>query len=179
MAFRSVDQYAELLDAVPWFENVGRADDESISPVKDWKEAQVYTCDQLVWLNFRNSISNRHRRFWGDVYPKGENAKALEKVEKLVKDVVKRRKLKQIDSHLKGKQKRPSASFVYHVLWDLNFAGFEFVCQDDVKPLFFLPLLLPWYARGHFPCGWRGTMIKAEWHGNSQADLPKGRLRVL
>jgi hypothetical protein len=179
MALRSVDGYAELLDAVPWFESVGRVADESVAPVKDWKEAQVYICDQRVWLNFRNAISNRHRRLWDAAYPNDENARALDRVEKLVKDVVRRRKLKQIDKHLRGRQSRPSASFVYHVLWDLNFAGFEYVCQDDVPPLFFLPLLLPWYARGHFPCGWRGTMVKADWPGSSPADLPKGRLRVL
>jgi hypothetical protein len=51
--------------------------------------------------------------------------------------------------------------------------------QDDLPSLFFLSALLPWYARGHFPCGWRGTMIKADWVGESPADLPNGRLRVL
>ena len=101
------------------------------------------------------------------------------RVEKLVKGVIKRRKLNLIDKNLSQKYGSPFQSFVFHVQWDLNFAGFEFICQDELKPLFFLPDLLPYYERGHFPCGWHGTMIKQDWAGKSSADFPKGRLRVL
>jgi len=181
MPFRSLDGFVELLADVPWFESVGSVSDASVAPVKDWKEASQYICDQLVWLNFRNAISNRHHELWDKVYAKEEHYRRFEGVERHVKKILRRKAVKKIDDHLTAKQKksRPSASFLFHVQWDLNFIGFEYVCQDDSPPLFFLPSLLPVYQGGNFPCGWRGTMIKSRWAGKGPSDLPKGRLRVL
>lgn len=186
MALKAADEYAELLDGVPWFEAVGTLKDETVSPVKDWAEAEIYLCEQLVWGNFRNSIGNRLHQLTRIAYPgprqnttNAAHLAAVSDVRKVVTEVIRKRKLKRIDEQTKRKQDRPWDSFAFNVMWDLNWAGFELVCQEDVPPLFFLPMVLPWYRRGHFPCGWRGTMIKADWPGNSPRDLPKGRLRVL
>jgi hypothetical protein len=183
---RPVRDYVALLKRVPWFAAVGTAEPVGVSSVRDWAEAETYACRQLKWLNFRNAISNRVRRLlddwagargFSDYAADKELSARLDAVELAVKDII-RTRMRQLDRHLSRRPAVISSRFTYHVRWDLNFAGFEFVCQEVFPPLFFLPCLLPWYARGHFPCGWDGAMIKSDWTGNSLADLPRGQLRV-
>jgi hypothetical protein len=175
----SPDEYIALLKDFPWFAHVGSLEGNGVTAVRDGREAEGYVCGQLKWLNFKNAIANRVRCLCFDRLPGPQLQRALGQVVKAVKGIIKANRLAAIDRNLSSKYTSPSGSFVYHVGWDLNFAGFEFVCRGAVPPLFFLPVLLPWYARGHYPCGWDGTMIKSDWAGDSASDLPPGRLRVL
>ena len=45
--------------------------------------------------------------------------------------------------------------------WDILGICLEQEYRDLVAPLFYIPQLEPWYASGHFPCGW-------EWAGISR-----------
>ena len=42
------------------------------------------------------------------------------------------------------------------VSWDIMGLCLEIEYSDIVNPIFFIPHLDPWYASGHFPCGWDG-----------------------
>jgi hypothetical protein len=59
------------------------------------------------------------------------------------------------------------------VLSDLRLICLETHYQDIVKPPFFIPYLDPWYASGHFPCGWDGDEFPEQWDG-----VIRGRLIV-
>lgn len=88
MALRPVADYVRLLDAVHRFEQVGGVEDEAVSAVKDWAETQTYICNQLVWLNFRNAISNRHREVWRQAYSDGRQEQSFNEVVDVVKGKV-------------------------------------------------------------------------------------------
>ncbi|HEV2329128.1 MAG TPA: hypothetical protein VGY56_10110 [Verrucomicrobiae bacterium] len=51
------------------------------------------------------------------------------------------------------------------ISWDLLFICLEVHYQDIVKPIFYLPYLDPWYAAGHYPCGWDGDEFPERWDG--------------
>ena len=53
--------------------------------------------------------------------------------------------------------------------WDIMFICLEQEFRDLVKPPFHLPLLDPWYASGHFPCGWNGKQFPERW---PEKELP-------
>jgi hypothetical protein len=157
-----------------------------VSPIKSWKEAEQHLLG-LKWEKFRNAIGNRWNQLLDEHFRREgyrqyadheELVSHLDTVTKSVKKVVEK-KLKGIDRHLSRKYESVAGSFIYHVIWDCNFAGYEFVCQDLVKPLFQLEVLFPWYQRGHLPCGWDGKLIRGNvWDGDSSKDLPSGKLRV-
>ena len=49
--------------------------------------------------------------------------------------------------------------------WDIMLICFEEAYVDMFQPFFYLPILEPWYAAGHFPCGWDGDEFTDEWDG--------------
>jgi hypothetical protein len=51
------------------------------------------------------------------------------------------------------------------VSWDIMLICFENEYADLVQPFFYIPLLEPWYASGHFPCGWQGNEFPDRWDG--------------
>ncbi len=67
------------------------------------------------------------------------------------------------------------ASRVKHVLsWDLMGLCLEEEFRDVVEPFFCIPIQEPWYAAGHFPCGWDGGEFPEHWDG----VIRDGRLMV-
>lgn len=60
------------------------------------------------------------------------------------------------------------------VAWDFSQICLETHYSDLVTPPFFVPLLDPWYQKGHFPCGWTGTAFPDNWDGN----ITNGKLVV-
>jgi hypothetical protein len=53
----------------------------------------------------------------------------------------------------------------HKIAWDIMFICLEHEYRDVVNPLFYIPLLDPWYAAGHFPCGWDGAEFPEDWDG--------------
>ena len=60
------------------------------------------------------------------------------------------------------------------IRWDILFMCLEEEYRDLVEPIFFIPHLEPWYAAGHFPCGWDGKEFPSGWDG----VIKSGRLIV-
>lgn|ERR1039458_3726145 len=51
------------------------------------------------------------------------------------------------------------------VSWDIMLICLEQEYRDLVKPFFYIPFVEPWYAAGHFPCGWDGDEFPDAWDG--------------
>jgi hypothetical protein len=49
--------------------------------------------------------------------------------------------------------------------WDIMGICLEFEYRDIVEPIFYMPVVEPWYAKGHFPCGWDGDEFSDRWDG--------------
>ena len=60
------------------------------------------------------------------------------------------------------------------VAWDIMAICLEEEFKDVVEPFFYIPLLDPWYAAGHFPCGWDGEEFPDDWDG----IIREGKLMV-
>jgi hypothetical protein len=58
--------------------------------------------------------------------------------------------------------------------WDIIGICFEHEYRDLASPMFYIPILEPWYAAGHFPCGWDGEEFPDGWDG----VIRNGRLIV-
>jgi hypothetical protein len=68
----------------------------------------------------------------------------------------------------------PEAGFYHQVTWDLVGIGMATEYADVYPPLFSVPVLVPWYRAGHFPCGWDGPILDTGWNG----EFPPYRLYV-
>ncbi len=55
------------------------------------------------------------------------------------------------------------------VSWDIMGICFEEEYKDLEQPPFYLRYLDPWYASGHFPCGWDGKEFPEGW---PEKELP-------
>jgi len=60
------------------------------------------------------------------------------------------------------------------IAWDIMLICFEHEYRDLVEPFFYIPILEPWYAAGHIPCGWDGAEFPDHWDG----VIRDGRLMV-
>jgi hypothetical protein len=52
--------------------------------------------------------------------------------------------------------------------WDIMLICLEHEYRDVTEPFFYIPLLDPWYAAGHFPCGWDGDEFPDDWDGGTR-----------
>lgn len=53
----------------------------------------------------------------------------------------------------------------HQLSWDISFICLKCEFSDIVEPIFSIPVLEPWYAAGHFPCGWDGKEFPRRWDG--------------
>lgn len=178
MTTRRLSEISKVIDAIPWFSSVGGIYSETTAVVASWQEAAKYICDQIVWVNFRNAISNRYHALWLNVYPTDNQTRKRNSVGKYVDTVIARSEVNNLGGQhgLTWKQKK---RVLYHLSWDIGEICWEYLYGNEVDPIFATPCLLPIYQAGHFPCGWSGMRINSDWLGNGPLDLPRGRLRVL
>ena len=57
------------------------------------------------------------------------------------------------------------AKIATQVSWDIKLICLEHHYSDVIDPPFYIPLLDPWYAAGHLPCGWDGDEFPEDWDG--------------
>lgn len=171
------EEFLESLSSISWFENVGQPMEQSVTAVKNWGEAEKWI-NGMKWENFRLSIRNRfHDLPYEGKYDRTELDEIGEHLETSIKTLL-AKPLAELDLHQPNQNPKDRERFSANVTYDLSFAGIEYICRDFFPPLFFHPVVFPWYERGHLPCGWHGTMIKQRWNGNGPDDLPPGKLRV-
>ena len=69
---------------------------------------------------------------------------------------------------------KAKVQFKNNLRWDFLSLCMECEYSDIVEPIFSTKYLEPWYASGHFPCGWDGEEFPEAWDG----IIPEGRLMV-
>jgi hypothetical protein len=159
----------------PFFSAVGQPLPSSVSGVKTWPQA-ARSCGFRKWSNSRlqarNALQGRvearfpedpvKNYFWHRFQEWNPTCDEVKLVTcPLVEGLVS--KLPLID-----KDRRKARDVIN---WDLLFICLETNFQDIVEPVFFLPYLDPWYAAGHFPCGWDGDEFPEQWDGVAQGKL--------
>jgi hypothetical protein len=160
------------LDSVfkyPFFSSVGQLLPSTVSRVDTWPQA-VNTCGFLKWENnrlaARNTLQEKiqarfqedtvNHYFWHRLQewnPLIHEVQAI--VDPFIHSLVQKIPLKD-----KNLQKLKD-----NIVGDIKLILLEIHFQDIVKPIFYLPHLDPWYAAGHFPCGWDGDEFPEQWDG--------------
>jgi hypothetical protein len=86
-----------------------------------------------------------------------------------------------------GKKLAPAFRAVSAVPWMEEAFPFELLLADAcmeleishlIPPTFFYPLVFPVLCAGHYPCGWDGEPVPANWKPTGPADLPGGKVMV-
>ncbi len=160
------------LDAVfnyPFFQSVGNFLPPTVTPLKNWSAASKM-CRSYKWetcqLMARNALQTQiearypedtvNHYFW---HRFEEWNPIVEEIRPLVHSFVDGLlpKFPLQDKALKNVRDDLS--------WDIMFICLEFEYRDIVKPIFYIPVVEPWYAKGHFPCGWDGDEFPSRWDG--------------
>jgi|GEM_PF-1263285 len=153
----------------PFFENVGKPLPSTVTPSKSWTAA-AKMCRSWKWetcqLMARNALQGKiqarypedtvNHYFW---HRCEEWNPLVVEVEPLVHSFV--------DGLL---QKFPMQGTALKnvrddISWDILVICLEFEFRDIVDPFFYIPVVEPWYAKGHFPCGWDGDEFPEAWDG--------------
>jgi len=74
---------------------------------------------------------------------------------------------------------RFAANIQVELSWDLWLICLEEEYKDLVEPPFYNPYLDPWYASGHFPCGWDGKQFPGRWPEKEILYLSADRIAQL
>ena len=164
-----VKEKLEKVFEYPFFSAVGEPLPPSVTSAGSWTHA-LKECNSSKWENCRLMARNALQRFveqrnWGRTQDWNPLTNELRpKIASFVDELLSKSPLSP-----------ETASKIRHKLsWDIMMICLEHEYRDTVEPLFYLPLLDPWYASGHFPCGWDGDEFPDRWDGVSK----KGRLIV-
>lgn len=153
----------------PLLKFVGRSKTGSIIQAGSWEEA-ARLCRSFKWEMCQLMARNRLQRLTEEnAWDRSEQWNAIVEdlrpaVSSFVSTVVTQLPL----SESARTRVRDSVS------WDILFICLEQEYVDVVVPAFYVPLLDPIYADGHFPCGWDGDEFSEHWNGAIQG----GRLIV-
>lgn len=147
--------------AYPFFEAIGRPLPESVLAANGWGIA-AKKCSSRKWSNCcliaRNTLFDiLQRRSWE------RGVKDLEALSHELGPLI-----NSFVDRLLSKTTLPQSLFEEvkpRVAWDIYFICIEHEYRDLAEPLFYVPCLDPWYAAGHFPCGWDGKQFPEDWEG--------------
>jgi hypothetical protein len=157
---RCLNEKLNALFAYPYFQAVGGGLPNVVTSVSGWK-AVLAAGNMLKWENCRLMARNAlYRAVQARAWSRSEcwNSLAEElrpQIVRFVDGFVPSLKVPADVLH----RIRPAVS------WDLMLICFEFEYRDVVDPIFYIPVLEPWYAGGHFPCGWDGEEFPDRWDG--------------
>lgn len=167
------DETGILLEAMqswPWFEHVGEPiDNPGVMAVGSWADA-VDPERSFIWECVTLQVSNRfsydlrkrnwHRaQMWNPL---------VDEFKRILKPLFER------IGALGARLSLPEGAFYHQVQWDIVGICLETEYADIYSPLFNVPILVPWYQAGHFPCGWDGPELSEGWSG----ELPRYHLYV-
>ena len=157
------------LQSIPWFLNVGEPTTADVARASSWSQALELAMTpewESVQFQVRNCLCfcvNRtnYARFthWNGLV-QAINGLIDPIVQKHAKPIAQREELQK--------------NFEDGVAWDLMMACIETEFSDVCAPIFFLNQVLPWYRKGHYPCGWEGPQLQPGWRG----PMPPGKLIV-
>lgn len=139
------------LEQVDWFSRVGCADFDDITMLSSWEEA-IEMCAGIEWENIQLHAANQltiklhfeamdEYRRWNDI---------VKDIKPFICDFVARKINLVVREHHLPKV------FEDSINWDMINLAMECEYSDIIKPSFFAGNSF-WYAKGHFPCGWKGS----------------------
>jgi hypothetical protein len=154
---------------------VGQPLPPNVSKVQDWYQA-ARKCSLSKWDNCQlqatNALKGRIEARFPEDRVKNHFWHRLQEWNPLVKELDSILNRFVDSSRVKISLKNENFINVRNtVRWDLVSICLETNFQDIVEPVFFLPYLDPWYAAGHFPCGWDGDEFPEQWDGVAQGKL--------
>jgi hypothetical protein len=150
----------------PFFSAVGQQLPSNVGKVENWSQA-AKTCGFLKWKNSKLQARNAIQGAIEDQYPKPGMWERMQEWNPLV-DEIRPHIIEPFVETLLSKiplEKQHLEGVRYALRSDLMLICLEAHYQDIVKPIFFTPYLDPWYAAGHFPCGWDGDEFPEQWDG--------------
>jgi hypothetical protein len=144
----------------PFFQSVGKPLPPSITKLGNWPAA-AKMCRSHKWDNCKLMAKNALARFTEQAsWERGQEWNPLaEELQPIVLSFVDTLLLNIPVSKKGHKNIREALS------WDIVAICLEHEYRDVVEPFFYIPLLDPWYAAGHFPCGWDGDEFPEGWDG--------------
>jgi hypothetical protein len=144
----------------PFFQSVGQPVPASVTKVNSWKHA-AKICRSKAWEECGRVSTNLLARTVAekDWYRGNEQNGIADELRPLI--------LAFVDSLL-GRfplDDKGMANVRAVLSWDIMFVCLESEYSDLVEPRFYVPVVEPWYASGHFPCGWDGDEFPDNWDG--------------
>lgn len=161
------------LDAIfsyPFFQSVGKPLPATVKAVDTWGVA-VREATSRKWENCRLQASNVLSELLGlrerDMADKDEQLRHWQRREGWNPLADELRPLIQsfVDAlHVRtGIDAGVAEKIKSDVSWDIMGICLEEEYKDLERPPFYLCYLDPWYASGHFPCGWDGKEFPERW----------------
>ncbi len=144
----------------PFFRTVGRPLPSHVSHVDNW-QAAAKSCSSKKWNACHLMARNTLQRL---VEKNGrERIQDWNMVIKEIRPIIHT----FVDKLIAGLPVTDKSKFdlKHDLSWDFMFICLEYEYRDVVEPLFFIPVVDPWYAAGHFPCGWDGDEFPDGWDG--------------
>lgn len=169
-----VQQKLESIFRYPIFESVGMPLPDSVTRVNNWRNA-AKECSSKKWGNCQVMARNAIQRGVEKQYPKPGMWERLQEWKPLAEEAT-----PSINSFIDTVLPRiplPNAmreKVKHNLQYDFFYMCLECELNDILEPIFFSKQLEPWYAVGHFPCGWDGAEFPERWDGNAR----QGKLMV-
>jgi hypothetical protein len=163
-----------VLKAVPWCENLGRAEDAPGCLVLRNSGQARESFASAEWAGFTLMIRNRNYR---DV-ARGDHARSKE-WDKIAQSAwpdvsaIAEKMRKEIALQLS-----PPTEALEGIATDVWAILFELVYADLCRTPVWQSRILPPFKRGNLPCGWSGPEIDERWAGASDDPLPDGKVLV-
>ena len=144
----------------PFLQSVGRPLPPSVTAVSHWKDADM-VCSSPKWeacrLMARNALQmGVNKRNWNRLQEWNPLVKELRPVVRSFVDSILSPAPLNATTH---------KNIMDCISWDLMGIFLELEYSDIVDPIFFIPMLEPWYEAGYFPCGWNGDEFPDDWDG--------------
>jgi hypothetical protein len=164
-----VQQELERVLGYPFFECVGQALPSTVTPVTTWAAAMKHRNSQK-WENCRLMARNAL-----DGLVEQKSWERSQEWNPLVTEI-----RPTINAFVERVLPKWSVPKDFHsklkdgLCWDILAMCLEQHYRDLIEPPFYIAYLQPWYASGHFPCGWDGPEFPAGWDG----VVRRGRLIV-
>jgi len=155
----------------PFFSAVGQPLLPNVSRVDTWPRA-AKTCGLVKWSNSQLQAGNALQDGITDQFPKPGMWERMQEWNPLCREL--KRIICPFVEGLVSKlplNDRDRKNVRDAVNWDLLSVCLEANYQDIVKPPFYIPYMDPWYAAGHFPCGWDGDEFSGKWDGVLSGQL--------
>jgi hypothetical protein len=182
----SIRKKLDTIFAYPFFQSVGTPLPATVKTVATWRAA-VKEATSRKWENCRLQATNVLGELLGlrerDITDKDEQFRHWQRRQQQNALADELRPLIQsfVDAvHLRtGIDAEVADKIKSDLSWDIMFICIEEEYKDLEEPLFYLPYLDPWYASGHFPCGWHGKEFPERWPEKELRSLDADRVSEL